>query len=128
VRTQPERAGFPMAFSPVTRRLQWLDLSAWLIFELCDGRSGAELERAYLDAVGDAHDGEARRQLRTGLDALVAGGLITRDTPTATEVHGDPTDDRAGREATSAPSVTSGSSAERRWNPYYVVDRTLKAG
>jgi len=32
------------------------------------------------------------------------------------------------RGATSAPSVTSGSSAERRWNPYYVVNRTLKAG
>jgi len=87
VRTQPvERAGFLMAFSPATRRLQWLDLNAWLIFELCDGRSGAELERAYLDAVGDADDGDARRQLRAGLDALVAGGLITRDTSTTTEV------------------------------------------
>jgi hypothetical protein len=28
--------------------------------------------------------------------------------------------------ATSAPSVTCGSSAERHWNPYYVVNRTLK--
>lgn len=30
------------------------------------------------------------------------------------------------RGATSSPSVTSGSSAERNWNPYYVVNRTLR--
>jgi hypothetical protein len=87
VRTQPvEQSGFLMAFSPAAGQLQWLDLNAWLIFELCDGRSGAELERAYLEAVGDDHDGDARRQLRAGLDALVSGGLIMRETPTTTEV------------------------------------------
>jgi hypothetical protein len=87
VRTQPvEQSGFLIAFSPAERKLQWLDLNAWLIFELCDGRSGADLERAYLEAMGGADDGEARRQLRAGLDALVSGGLITRETPTTTEV------------------------------------------
>jgi hypothetical protein len=97
LRTQPvERAGCLMVFSPAAGRLQWLDLNAWLIFELCDGRSSDELERAYLEAVGDENDGaEARRQLRAGLQALVASGLVTRETPTATEAGHEERDERS---------------------------------
>ncbi|CAM3579144.1 hypothetical protein G4177_09595 [Corallococcus sp. ZKHCc1 1396] len=66
-----------MVFSPDAPRLHWLDLNAWLIFELSDGRTFTELERAYLEAIGGrvAPD-EARRQLRSGLETLVRSTLV----------------------------------------------------
>ncbi|AGC43748.1 hypothetical protein MYSTI_02432 [Myxococcus stipitatus DSM 14675] len=66
-----------MVFSPEAPRIHWLDLNAWLIFELSDGRTLPEMERAYLEVVGGRVDAaEARRQLRTGLDSLVRSTLV----------------------------------------------------
>jgi hypothetical protein len=66
-----------MVFSPGAPRLHWLDLNAWLIFELSDGRSFAELERAYLEVVGGrVEPDQARRQLHSGLEALVGSTLV----------------------------------------------------
>lgn len=66
-----------VVFSRSTRKVQWLDLGAWLVFELCDGRTRDEVERAYVEAVaGRVAPVEARRQLEVGLDALLRGRLI----------------------------------------------------
>jgi hypothetical protein len=78
VRARPATQGeCLMVFSPGAPRLHWLDLNAWLIFELSDGRTFAELERAYLEVVGGRVDpDQARRQLLSGLEALVGSTLV----------------------------------------------------
>ncbi len=78
LRARPSKQGeCLMVFSPATPRIQWLDLNAWLIFELSDGRTFSDMERAYLEVVGArvAPD-EARRQLRSGLESLVRSTLV----------------------------------------------------
>ncbi|AKQ64578.1 hypothetical protein A176_001490 [Myxococcus hansupus] len=78
LRARPSKQGeCLMVFSPASPRIQWLDLNAWLIFELSDGRSFSDMERAYLEVVGArvAPD-EARRQLRSGLESLVRSTLV----------------------------------------------------
>lgn len=52
-----------------------LNLSAWLILELCDGKDAAALHAAYVDAIGD--NGEAARALfDAGLGELVDLGIV----------------------------------------------------
>ncbi|WNG18204.1 aKG-HExxH-type peptide beta-hydroxylase [Cystobacter fuscus] len=78
VRARPSTQGeCLMVFSPGSPKIHWLDLNAWLIFELSDGLTFPEMERAYLEVVGGRvdHD-EARRQLRSGLDTLVRSTLV----------------------------------------------------
>jgi hypothetical protein len=71
-----ERAECLMVFSPM-RRLHWLGLHAWLVFDLCDGRTFADIERSYLDIVaGKMPSDAARRQLREALDAMDGDHLI----------------------------------------------------
>lgn len=78
LRARPAKEGeCLMVFSPGAPRLHWLDLNAWLIFELSDGRTFAELERAYLEVVGGRMEpDQASRQLRSGLEALVGSTLV----------------------------------------------------
>ncbi len=75
-----------MVFSPDAPRIHWLDLNAWLIFELSDGRTFAELERAYLEIIGDRVEPDAaRRQLRSGLETLLSSTLVEATQHPATE-------------------------------------------
>lgn len=77
-----------MVFSPGASRIHWLDLNAWLIFELSDGRTFAELERAYLEIIGGrVEPDEARRQLRSGLETLLSSTLVETTQQPATENH-----------------------------------------
>lgn len=78
LRTHPiARAECMMAFSPAAPKVHWLDLNAWLIFELCDGRTDGELEQAYLATLeGRTAPDAARDQLRSGLAALVTNNLV----------------------------------------------------
>jgi hypothetical protein len=68
-----------LAFSPVTRTLHWLNLSAWAIFDLCDGtRSDQELAAAYVEALGgDPADPDLTRPIAEALASLERSGLIT---------------------------------------------------
>ena len=76
LRSRPvQEADCLMVFSPLAPRIQWLDLGAWLIFELCDGHSVDEIERAYAEVMGRDTD-ELRHQLHVGLEALVRSKLI----------------------------------------------------
>jgi hypothetical protein len=78
VRVRPSKQGECLvAFSPQAPRIHWLDLNAWLIFELSDGRPFAEMEKAYVEVVGQRVSAdEARRQLRSGLEVLVRSTLV----------------------------------------------------
>lgn len=71
-----------LAFSPSTRTLHWLNLTAWAIFDLCDGtRTDEELARAFAEAIEHAlPEPEVERQVLAGLESLERSGLITRPT------------------------------------------------
>ena len=68
-----------LAFSPATRTLHWLNLSAWAIFELCDGtRTDQQLSAEYAEALGGELSGaDLARQVREALASLERSGLIT---------------------------------------------------
>jgi hypothetical protein len=54
-----------------------LNLNAWLIFELCDGRTSHEVEQDYRQKVAaQMSDKEAGRHLAAGLKSLQEQGLI----------------------------------------------------
>lgn len=72
VRAVPE-LGRCLVFTPAQPQLHTLNASAWLVFELCDGRSLAAIEAAYRDAIGAGPE----QALASELHAIV-GGLIER--------------------------------------------------
>jgi hypothetical protein len=66
-----------LVFEPTKPKLYMLNLSAWLIFELCPGKSPDELAAAYRTAVTPALAvDEMERQLAAGLDLLTRHRLI----------------------------------------------------
>ena len=69
-----------IAFSPSTRTLHWLNLTAWALFELCDGtRSDDEVAAAFGEAMAGALSGDdLAAQVGAGLDSLEQNGLITQ--------------------------------------------------
>lgn len=69
-----------LAFSPSTRTLHWLNLTAWAVFDLCDGnRTDAEMVRAFAEAIEHVlPETEVEQQVLAGLESLERSGLITR--------------------------------------------------
>lgn len=69
--------GYLLAFTPARPRMHWLNLRAWLLFELCDGASEDEILAEYATARPPAEArGDASHEVRAGLAALVQGGLV----------------------------------------------------
>jgi hypothetical protein len=63
--------GYLLVFTPSRPKLHWLNLNAWLIFELCDGKTEEQLRQAYLAAVSrKLSPDEAWSQLQAGLTQL----------------------------------------------------------
>lgn len=74
VRPVPELE-IAFAYNPGDRVLSSLNLNAWAVFELCDGR--ADIESDYRDLVSTRlPPAEASRQLRLALGQLTTRGLI----------------------------------------------------
>ena len=70
-----------MMYIPAQRGFHWLNLNAWLIFELCDGRDVVQVRSAYQAAVKSRLSaGEAERHLNEGLALLEAIGAVVRET------------------------------------------------
>jgi Coenzyme PQQ synthesis protein D (PqqD) len=69
-----------LVFAPATRTLHWLNLTAWAIFDLCDGsRTDAELVDAYAEALDNVlPEADVARQVLAGLESLERSGLIAR--------------------------------------------------
>lgn len=80
-----------IVFDPTRRRLVELNLTSWLLLELCDGRAYEALRMEFASIVGmraenDGIDGF----LRSGLLGLAAAGLIRRSSSgLAVEGEGD---------------------------------------
>jgi hypothetical protein len=76
-----------LVFTPDNPTLYSLNSTAWLIFELCDGRRLDELENAYYEVVEPLVSREdARREVGRGIEQLEHKGLIqwVSDTPPET--------------------------------------------
>ena len=81
VRPVPEWDGC-LVFDPGRRRLVELNLAAWLMLELCDGRSCDSLRAAFASIVeGRPEGGRVEDYLRSGLLGLAAAGLIRCNPP-----------------------------------------------
>jgi len=66
-------------FKPGEAQLFSPNLSAWLLLELCPGRTDLELEAEFIQAVAPTMDeNEARQQSQQGIDILLQHGLIER--------------------------------------------------
>jgi hypothetical protein len=66
-----------VVFRPDPPKLFMLNLNAWLILELCDGRTTGELEQGYCASVASQmSEADARTNLETGLQKLHEQGLI----------------------------------------------------
>lgn len=103
VRPLPELAAC-FVYTPARPRLHSLNIAAWFILELCEGRSPRALAKAYLDEMSDAYwqsvgqnffaapsppsPNALRQELRTTLRDLTARGIIEfRNQPKGTK-HG----------------------------------------
>jgi hypothetical protein len=74
-----------IVFKPGEPHLFTPNLSAWLLLELCPGRTDLQLETAFLQAVAPAlTDNEARRQAHEGIEVLLTHGFIERVSDAAT--------------------------------------------
>jgi Coenzyme PQQ synthesis protein D (PqqD) len=69
-------------FEPDTPRLCMLNATAWLVYELCDGRSLESIERSYATLFGNKiSKDEARVQAASGIQRLLNFKLIEPVTP-----------------------------------------------
>jgi hypothetical protein len=72
-----------IVFTPDNPSLYSLNSTAWLVFDLCDGRSSARLERDYYKAVEPLRSPEeARSELAAILSDLERKGIVERDSVT----------------------------------------------
>jgi hypothetical protein len=68
-----------IVFRPGEDHLFSPNLSAWLLLELCPGRTDLELEAAYAAAVGpEVGESDAQRQAADGIELLLREGFIER--------------------------------------------------
>lgn len=67
-----------LAYSPTSRKLHWLNLGAWALFELCDGESEVSaIVAAYSTAFeGELSEQQVSGQVTAGLESLTSSGLI----------------------------------------------------
>lgn len=68
-----------LVFTPDAPKLYTLNTTAWLVLELCDGRSGKGLEAAYVGALGSTLTRkEAQSELRSIVKDLERKGIVKR--------------------------------------------------
>ena len=81
IRPVPE-AGICLVYNPRDPTLRTLTPAAWLLFELCDGRSYEALRAAYIAAVARSRSAaEAEAWFRDGLAQLQSHGLVESAAP-----------------------------------------------
>jgi hypothetical protein len=77
-----------LVFTPDNPNLYSLNSTAWLVFELCDGRNFEELEAAYIEAVEPLRsDSEASDELKSILLDLKEKGIVRQENESVTAVY-----------------------------------------
>lgn len=70
--------GHAYAYTPDEPEIHDLNIAAWLILDLCDGRPFPEIEKAYISAVAPkVGEAEARTQFHKGFDELLARNIVS---------------------------------------------------
>ena len=78
IRPVPEM-GFCLVFTPTKPRLFTLNPTAWLVLELCDGRSGRAVEKDYADTLDlERPDAAVRAEVRGILEDLESKDIVER--------------------------------------------------
>lgn len=68
-----------LVYTPAKPAIHYLNPLAWLVFEICDGRSYTEVLEVFLRTNAERiPTNEARRRLDSALEQLVADGLVLR--------------------------------------------------
>jgi hypothetical protein len=68
-----------IVYDPNRRRLVELNLAAWLVLELCDGRPWPEIGEAFFAIVGTRVEGrQGEHHVRSALVQLIRAGLVKR--------------------------------------------------
>jgi hypothetical protein len=68
-----------LVYDPNRRRLTELNLAAWLVLELCDGRPSREIGKAFFTIVGSRVEGrQSEKHVRSALVQLIRAGLVKR--------------------------------------------------
>lgn len=67
-----------LVFTPERPQLHTLNASAWLVFELCDGRTLAGIEAAYRDAIGAGPEQAVAPELHAIVGELTGRGIVSR--------------------------------------------------
>jgi hypothetical protein len=81
-----------LVFTPDDPCVYTLNASAWLIFELCDGRSWDQMQSDYCAAVSPlTPPAEARQQFEAGITRLEQQKLIRTTTTTLSAAQADGT-------------------------------------
>jgi hypothetical protein len=82
LRTRPiPQWGQLLVYTPAQPRLHWLNLNAWVILELCDGRSEDQLRAAYREMVEPRLSPEqAEQHLTAGLNLLQLIDVVVLET------------------------------------------------
>lgn len=77
--------GSLLVYTPAHPDIHYLDARSWLLFELCDGRSGIELLAEFRESVPEGTSSEqSETAVVEALKALDEKGLITRTAADAT--------------------------------------------
>ena len=88
-----------LVFTPEDPDIHWLNTPSWVTFQLCDGRSLAELEETFVALAGEGKSERLiRRQLKESLELLTSKGIVRfiEDLPTSM------TDDESAKGGTHA--------------------------
>jgi hypothetical protein len=68
-----------LVFTPDDPDIHTLNASAWLVFELCDGRNWDELAREFHEAVEPLRTpAEVRQELLAAIETLERNGIVER--------------------------------------------------
>jgi len=71
--------GSLLVYTPSHPDIHYLDARSWLLFELCDGRTGAQVLAEFRESVPDGVPPEqAEAAVVEALTALTEKGLVTR--------------------------------------------------
>src|SRR5262249_33610116 len=66
-----------LVYTPEAPAIHYLNSLAWVVFELCDGSSRADIREAYLRLnAGRLDQAQARQRFDSALTQLVADGLV----------------------------------------------------
>lgn len=67
-----------LVFTPASPRLHTLNATAWLVLELCDGRTGRAIRDAYASVIASLSPDQVKSEIQDIMQDLEGKGIIER--------------------------------------------------